>query len=108
MAIKRITPEYFTEIKTDLGWYRRRWTTDKRIAKKRGVSLKTVLQVKGSESFKDYQDMNKAQHPPMKNCLKDEIMACHKAEFDQKDNKYIPPSTAMLAVIQLRYKLENK
>jgi len=101
MPIKKLTEEYFLEIKDDLSWYRRRWTTDRRIAKKRGVSLKTVLQVKGCETYKEYQQINKAMHPPTKFSLADHVLALHRKEFEKYNTAYVEPLTAKGAVLEL-------
>jgi hypothetical protein len=108
MKVAKITEEHFNDVKRSLKnkW---RWTRfTKRhieeIAELHGISLKTVMQIKNSETYKDYQDQNKAQHPPqVKFSLKEQILELHRLTYDLKDNKYIPPKTAQVAIMQLIY-----
>ena len=105
--IPKLTEEYFIEVKDDLSWYRKRWTTDKRIAKKRGISLKTVLQIKGSDSYEDYLNNVRAQHPPVKFSLRDHVLVLHRKEFGKDNEAYIEPLTARQAIVELLNK-ENR
>lgn len=109
--IKKITPEYFEDITRSLKqrWYALR--TSKRfiekVARTHGVSVKTVLQVKGSNDYSDYQAQNKAQHGEVKNSLREPILELHRKMFDKGDNKYLEPTSAQTAIAQISYKVLN-
>lgn len=98
--IKKLTPQYFEDTKRIM-----RWTTNKRTANKTGLSLKTVLQIRGSKTYKEHQEQNKAQHPDVQFSLGEHVLNLHKLVFDKGDNKYIAPPTARLAIVQLEYEL---
>ena len=71
---KRVTKELFLQLKREL-----ESTSVQMIAFGNGLSEKTVLQVKGSKNFADYQAQVKAQHPPVKNSMRDTV-----AEINEK------------------------
>lgn len=68
------------------------------VANKRGLSIKTVLQIRGSKTFEEYQQQNKAQHPEIKYSLAEDVLYVHKLMFDKDDNKYRQPVTAQKAI----------
>ena len=102
MKIKKLTPEYFNEVKRYV-----RWHTTKRTAQKFGISIKTALQVRGSNNYGQYRENVKAQHPEVKFSLADEVLALHKTVFDTGGEYHIP-QTARIAVTQLNYELAKR
>lgn len=77
------------------------------IANKYDRSPKTILQIRGSLSFSQYQQQNQAQHPPTVYSLKDQVLYAHRLMFRQ-DNTYIPPETARQAIYDIQSKLKEK
>jgi hypothetical protein len=102
VKISRLTPEYFSEVKRYV-----RWHTTNRTAKKFGISIKTALQVRGSNNYGQYRENVKAQHPETKYSLADDVLALHKTVFD-KGGEYHTPKTAQTAITQLNYELAKK
>lgn len=94
---KRVDEDTFNLIKRKLIFSRPR-----SVAAKVGVSLKTVLQVKGSKTLKEYKDQCRAQHPPQEFSLAQEIMNCHRKMYDKQDGEYIQPPAARTAIIELK------
>ena len=103
MRVTKITEQYFKEVKRTL-----RWTTCRRTAHKHGISLKTVLQIKGSKDYAEYKAQCKAQHPKIKFSLRDEVLATHRLVFEEDGKPYINPGTAQNAINALRYKFSKK
>ena len=68
-------------------------------AKKLNRSIKTVVQIKNSKTFDDYQDQNLAQHPPTKFSLRDNVLELHRLLFDH--DMYAAPSSAERAITEL-------
>ena len=79
MRSKRVTSDTFKIIKRALIFNIRPWL----VARKHGVSLKTVLQIRGSKDFDEYTAQNKAQHPPIKYSLADSIFELHRSIFKE-------------------------
>ena len=75
--IAKITPDFYRDIK-----HYARWHTIKRTTQKFGISSKTALQVRGSNTYFQYRENVKAQHPPVKYSLKDQVLELHKLTFD--------------------------
>ena len=100
MSVRKITKEYFDDVKHTI-----KWSTAKRAAKIHGISLKTALQIKGSKDYQEYRDQCKAQHPDTKFSLAEQVFETHKIVFDKGDNKYIAPLTARTAILELQIKL---
>jgi hypothetical protein len=97
--IAKITPDFFRDIK-----HFNRWHTNRRTAQKFGISVKTALQVRGSNSYLQYMENVKAQHPKTKYSLADDVLELHKLTL-RKDNTYITPPTAKSAVQELLLKV---
>ena len=105
MSIRKLTEQYFNEVKQALKWYKGKSVN--RIAYKQGISVKTVLQVKGSRNYQEYQDQNKAQHPPLEFSLRENVLKVHRLIFDKED--YAKPTSARMAIGQIEYAVrENK
>lgn len=100
--MKHIDEHAFLQIK---GGMFSKFSSPHRVAAKNDVSLKTVLQVRGSRNFKEYTQQNKAQHLPVKNSLRDEILGLHRGLFSEGDGKYFPPSSAMRAIGEIKAKV---
>jgi hypothetical protein len=99
MKVAKITEEYFDEVKRSI-----RWTTSNRAARKHGISLKTVLQIRNSKNYQEYREQVKAQHPYPQFSLAEEVLTLHKLVFD-KGEEYHKPMSAKTAIGQLQYKL---
>jgi len=67
------------------------------VAEKQKLSIKTILQIRGSKTYEEYKQQSKAQHPPVKYSLAEEVLYIHKLTFDKGDNKYLAPKTAQIA-----------
>lgn len=94
--IAKITPDIYRDIKHYVKWH-----TTKRTATKYGISVKTALQVRGSNSYLQYRENVKAQHPPTKYSLADDVLTLHRLTFDKNDNRYITPLSAKSAIQEL-------
>lgn len=55
----KVTAELFTQIKNEL-----KYSDPTTVAIKNHMSIKTILQVKGSQTYADYVAQKRAQHPP--------------------------------------------
>lgn len=96
--MKRVDQQTFDTIKKPL---LNRFTRPQMLAKKYDLSLKTILQIRGSQNYPQYVQQNKAQHPPIKYSLRDEVLWLHDLTFNKNDNKYIQPPTARKAIEEL-------
>lgn len=97
MSIKKVTPEYFADTKRIM-----RWTTNRRTARKTGLSLKTVLQIRGSKNYREYQEQTKAQHPSIKYSAREDLFAYLKERCEQAGIDYKEPSHMSIALYRLR------
>lgn len=96
----RITQELHHKAKSYLLWH-----TTKQTARKFGISQKTVLQVRGSRTFEEYTENNKAQHPDTGHSLRDDLLEIHNLLFNKHDNKYIAPPTGVKAAMEIKLML---
>ena len=96
MTGTKITPETFNDIKHFV-----RWNTNNRTAQKFGISIKTALQVRGSNSYHQYRENVKAQHPAIKYSLAEDVMELHSLRFNKHDNNYHCPRSAKQAIQEL-------
>ena len=92
----RITPETFNEVKNYV-----RWHTNKRTSDKFKLHISTVINIRGSQTYAQYRQLVKAEHPPTKYSLADDIYQLHSLTFNKHDNKYIQPKTAKSAIQEL-------
>lgn len=74
----------------------------KSVAKRFDLHESTVLNIRGSRNFNEYREMVKAEHPPIKFSLKEEVLSIHQQLFDKNDGRYIRPLTARTAVMHIR------
>lgn len=95
--IHKVTPEYFADTKKIM-----RWTTNKRTARKTGLSLKTVLQIRGSKTYLEYVEQKRAQHPEVKYSAQQDLFAYLKERCEQAGVQYKTPSHMSIALYQLR------
>lgn len=95
--VKKITPEYFDVTKRIL-----RWNTNRRTARKTGLSLKTVLQIRGSKNYTEYMEQCKAQHPETKYSAREDLLAYLKERCEKAGVEYKVPSHMSVALYQLR------
>ena len=102
--MKRVDEQLFNQVKSGL---RNKWTSAEKVARRNELSAKTILQIRGSKNYEEYQQQNKAQHPEVKFSLKDHVLELHRLAFRQ-DNTYIPPKTARLAITELINTMEGK
>ena len=65
----KITDELFGQIKNEL-----RYSDPLMVAIKNHASVKTILQIKGSQNFLEYRDQVKAQHPPTQFSMRDALI----------------------------------
>ncbi len=96
--MKRISEQQFKQIKGSI-W--RFYESPRLLAKKFDIHLSTVLNIKGCRNYEEYRDLVKAEHPPTKYSLADDVLELHRLQFDHNDNKYITPPTARAAMRQL-------
>lgn len=66
----KVTRELFVQLKDEL-----LYSEPLTVAIKNHMSLKTILQVKASGAYTDYEAMKKAQHPPTKFSMRDRMDA---------------------------------
>lgn len=104
MSVRKIKPEYFNEVKWSIRWNR----SMKKVAAKHGISLSTVLNIKGCKNYTEYMELVRSEHQPTQFSLRDEVLALHKTVFDKGDSKYHEPLTARIAVTQLNYELAKR
>lgn len=110
--IAKITPEYFEDVKRSLKrtwkWTRftKRHIND--VAYRHGISVKTVYQIKNSATYKDYEDQNHAQHPPVIYSLKDAVFDLHRLVFDRNGAEYHTPKSGKDALNTLLYRIEHE
>jgi hypothetical protein len=64
----KVTRELFRQIKQELVH-----SEPLTVAIKNKMSVKTILQVKGSADYSDYEAMKRAQHPPVKHSMRDQL-----------------------------------
>jgi hypothetical protein len=57
----KVTNELFDQLKNELNY-----SDPLTVAIKNHLSVKTILMIKGSNSFSDYEAQKRAQHPPTK------------------------------------------
>lgn len=95
--VHKVTREYFADTKRIL-----RWNTNRRTARKTGLSLKTVLQIRGSKSYGEYVEQKRAQHPEVTYSAREDLLAYLKERCEQAGIKYKEPSHMSIALYQLR------
>lgn len=64
----KVTRELFVQLKDELVY-----SEPLTVAIKNHMSVKTILQIKGSASFTDYEAMKRAQHPKTKYSMREQI-----------------------------------
>ena len=97
MPVKKITEEYFYDLKKTM-----RWTTNRRAANKHGVSLKTVLQVRGSKNYEEYTQQMKAQHPPTKYSAREDLVNYYKERCAAAGIEFKEPRSMQIALYKIR------
>lgn len=102
--IKRITPEYFREVKQSIRW---NWSM-KKVAHKHGISLSTVLNIKGCKNYLEYRELVKSEHNEIKFSIREAVLDLHKLVFDKGDNKYLAPKTGQEAINVLLYRIKHE
>lgn len=68
------------------------------VANKRGLSVSTVMKIRGAKNYDEYVGLVKATHPEIKYSLAEDVLYVHKLMFDKGDNKYQQPATAQKAI----------
>lgn len=111
MAVKKITEEYFDDVKRSLE-RKRRWTRFtsrhiKKVAETHGISYKTVVQIEASNDYEAYRRQVVAQHPITHYSLAEDIISLHGELFGERE-KYTKPKAASQAVAQIRYELVTR
>lgn len=69
----KITQQIFEWVKDDL-----KLSNHYVVSRAHDLSLKTILQIDMSKSYEQYVNMSRAQHPPVKYSLADDVLALHK------------------------------
>lgn len=105
--IHKLTNEYFDDITRSLAqrWYalRRSKKHIEKVAKKHGVSIKTVLQVESARGdFTIYEEIKRAQHPEVKYSAREDLLAYLKERCESAGIEYKVPSHMSVALYQLR------
>lgn len=97
---KPVTKEEFAAIKRQLIVFRT-LGGQQRVARKARRSPKTIVQIKYSKTFADYQEQNKAQHPPeIVFSLAENIKMLHRLTFAVPGEAYVEKS-ARLCILEL-------
>lgn len=94
---KRIEPESFKAMKTWLHMGER----PRAIASRYDVHLSTVLNIKGCKNYEEYREIVKAEHPPVKYSLRDEVMELHRYLHDEGDGQYFYPRNCQIAMLAI-------
>ncbi len=94
----RIDEHTFKKVKGGIFWK----LTPHQAAAKYDISVKTVLQIRGSHDYKQYKEQVKAQHPEVQYSLAESVHQLHDIVFNKHDNKYIPKPTARKAAQSLK------
>lgn len=99
--MKKIDQHTFKQIRKWL-----RVSTVKSVARRFDLHESTILNIRGSRTFEEYREVVKAEHPPIKYSLAEDILSLHRSLFDRKDGKYMLPKNARQAMAKiLRAKL---
>lgn len=110
--IHKVTPEYYDEVKQSLRntWLFTRFTRHniEKVAKRHGISYKTVIQIKNSDTYEAYQEQNRAQHPEVKYSARDDLLAYLKERCETAGIPYKTPTHMSIALYQLRQMDKNK
>lgn len=69
MKTVKVTEEFFRQAKYEL-----QYSDPLTVAIKNHVSIKTILQIKGSQNYLEYRAQVKAQHPPTQFSMRDAII----------------------------------
>lgn len=69
MKTVKVTEELFRQVKNEL-----QYSDALMVAIKNHMSVKTVLQVKGSTNYGEYKAQVKAQHPPTQFSMRDAVI----------------------------------
>lgn len=95
MGKAKITKEVFDHAKRNIGRY------GKAQAMRRfNFSMKTAVQIECSKDYRMYRRQVKAQHPLTTYSLAEDVLTLHYQIF-WKDNTYIAPRSAKLAITEL-------
>lgn len=97
--MKKVTEPLFLQVK---GGLFNKFAKPYRLAAKYDLSLKTIYQIRGSRTFAEYTQQNKAQHPEVQYSLAENVLNLHMIVFNKHDNKYIAPPTARKACEELK------
>lgn len=79
----------------------RKWliiSTAKSVAHRFDLHESTVLNIRGSKNYAEYREMVKAEHPPVKYSLAEDVMKLHRTLFDLDNGQYLPPRSAQVAM----------
>ncbi len=102
--IKKITLEYFTLVKRSIRW---NWSM-KKVAAKHGISLSTVLNIKGCRNYAEYMQLVRSEHQPVVYSLRDAALDLHRLIFDRNGVEYHAPKTGQQAMNEMLYRLTNE
>lgn len=113
MSVRKITEDYYNEVRRSLKdtwkWTRFTKRNINDVAYKHGISYKTVIQIKASNTYAEYIEQVRAQHDsPQVFSLRDAILQLHKLRYDKGDNTYKEPRIARTAITQLIFDEQSK
>lgn len=94
---KRVTPQTFNQVKRQL----RPWSRASRVAQRNNLHVSTVLNIKGCRNFKEYHDLVKAEHPPIKFSIRDEVFALHRKIYEVPNVAYVYPRGCQQALKEI-------
>ena len=73
MASYKITEEWFRDLKREL-----KHSDPLTVAIKNHLSMSTILKVKSSKDYGDYEALKKSTHPPVKESMRDAVVDLNK------------------------------
>lgn len=99
--MKKVDQHTFKQVKV---WLRLR--PAKAVARKFDLHESTVLNIRGCRNFDEYREQVKAEHPPIKYSLAEDVYEIHRMLSDQPD--YVRPRNAQIAMLDVKQKLASK
>lgn len=100
--MRKVTFQEFKDIKKYL-WIH----SAKSTANKFGRHLSTIINIKGSPNYIDYEDLVKSEHPETKDSLKEKVLELHAMMFRKPGVTYFAPPSARKAVLEMQVKVQK-
>lgn len=95
--MSKITEQEFNRIKRSM----RPWSRTKVVAANNDLHLSTVLNIKGCRNYTEYRELVKAEHPPTKYSVRDEVLALHRRIYEQTNVAYVYPRNCKQALKEI-------